>query len=250
MPSCRCVSTKQFKIFMQSVKKSVIIIIGPPGSGKGTQAELLANKLGCYYFETARILENIVMNAAAEKFKIVEGKKYFFGEQKKKWETGKLMDSSIVTVWVNEKIQELANDNQNLVIAGSPRTLYEAEKVMPVLEKLYKKNNIKTIFFTLPEKESLFRNSHRRICELMRHPVLFNKDTQNLKTCPLDGSKIIERKKLDDPETIKKRLRVYAEETIPVINYLKKHKFSVKNVSAKPAPSVIFANILKALNVK
>ena len=105
---------------------------------------------------------------------------------------------------LQEKIKALSKEKKGIVFAGSPRTLYEAEKILPLLEKLYGKANIKIFLLDLPLEQSIWRNSHRRICELMRHPILYNKETLKLTHCPLDGSKLIKRA-LDKPEVIKKR---------------------------------------------
>ena len=59
-------------------KELVIILLGPPGSGKGTQAGLLADKLGLYYFETSKILEKSFKLSKKQKFIKVAGKKYFY----------------------------------------------------------------------------------------------------------------------------------------------------------------------------
>jgi adenylate kinase len=228
-------------------KKLIIIIIGPPGSGKGTQATLLADKLNLFYFETSKIIEEKVMNVKKGEYVIVEGEKYYLKDQRKIWETGGLCSPPFVTFLVQEKIKELAKKGEGIVFAGSPRTLYEAKKIIPLLEKLYGKKNIKIILFTLSAKTSIFRNSHRRICELLRHPILFNDETKRLTMCPLDGSKLIRRKKLDDPETIKVRLKEYKERTLPIIDYLKKHGYKITKLSATPPPAVIFRKILKSL---
>jgi len=231
----------------KSNSKLIIIIIGPPGSGKGTQATLLADKLGLYYFETSKIIEPKIMNARPGDYQIIEGKKYYLTEEKRNWETGRLWSPPFVTFWVMEKIKELAERGEGIVFAGSPRTLYEAKKIMPLLKKLYGKKNIKIILFTLSPKTSIWRNSHRRICELLRHPILYNEETKKLTKCPLDGSKLIKRGKLDNPETIKKRIKEYKERTLPIIDYFKKQKYQVIKISAAPPPAVIFKRILQTL---
>jgi len=230
-----------------TISKQVIIIIGPPGSGKGTQATLLADKLGLYYLETSKIIEPKIMNAKPGDYQIIEGKKYYLVEEKRIWETGGLWSPPFVSFWVKEKIKELSEKGEGIVFAGSPRTLYEAENIMPLLSKLYGKKNIKIILFTLSPKASIFRNSHRRICQLLRHPILYNEETKKLTKCPLDGSKLIKRKKLDDPETIKVRLKEYKRQTLPIIEYFKKQGFEVKKISAAPPPAVIFKRILREL---
>ncbi|MFQ6049925.1 MAG: adenylate kinase, partial [Candidatus Paceibacterales bacterium] len=69
----------------------------------------------------------------------------------------------------------------------------------------------------------------------------------NLTKCPWDGSKLIRRKKLDDPETIKIRLKEYKERTLPLFDYFKKEKLKVKKINGSPPPATVFKNILKAL---
>ena len=132
-------------------------------------------------------------------------------------------------------------------MAGSPRTVHEGKTVMPFLEKLYGKGNIKIILIQVSAKESIFRNSHRRICELMRHPILYSKETKKLKFCPLDGSKLIRRKGLDDPKTIRIRLKEYREKTLPLVKYLEERKLKVKKINGEGSVSKIFERILKVL---
>ena len=84
----------------------------------------------------------------------------------------------------------------------------------------------------------------------MRHPIIYSKENEKLTNCPLDGSKLVRRKGLDDPETIKIRLERYKEQTLPVINYLGKNGFWLKKINGMPAPAIVFANILKSLGEK
>ncbi|MCD6233393.1 nucleoside monophosphate kinase [bacterium] len=227
--------------------KLVIILLGAPGAGKGTQAELLSEKLNLYYFETSKILENAIKKAKEGDFIKVAGKKYFFDYERKLWETGKLCDPPFVVFLVKEKIKNLYKSDENLVIAGSPRTLYEAKSIMPLLEKLYGVENIKVVLIEVSAQESIFRNSHRRICRLMRHPILYNKETKNLKMCPLDGSRLIRRKGLDDPETIKVRLKQYHTRTLPLVDYFKKRNLAVKRINGKGSVANVFKRVLEAL---
>lgn len=224
--------------------------MGPPGSGKGTQASLLAEKLALYYFETSKIIELNVMGAERGAFQIVEGKKYLLEEEKKIWENGGLCSPPIVTIWVKEKIKNLAKENQGIIFAGSPRTIYEAENLMPLIEKIYKKENIRTILFNLPSEQTLWRNSRRKICKLMRHPIIYRDETKDLKICPLDGSKLITRKGLDSKKSIMVRLEEYKNRTLPIIDYFKKNKYRIININAVPAPSIVFSNICNALHLK
>jgi len=228
-------------------RKLVIIIMGSPGAGKGTQGELLAEKLNLYPFETSKILEEKFLGAGKESFVKVEGKKYFLKNEKKLWETGKWCSPPFVTSLVIEKIRKLFEEGKDLLFSGSPKTVYEGEKIIPLLKKLYGSKNIQVIFLATSAKETIFRNSHRRICELMRHSILYSKETVNLKKCPLDGSRLVTRGKLDKTEIIKVRLKEFEERTLPLIKFFKEEGLKVKKINGSPPPAIVFKNILKAL---
>jgi len=243
-------------------KKLVIILLGQPGSGKGTQAELLAEKLNFYYFETSKILEEKFGGQTTHQSKLgtgqakkggylrIEGKRYLISEEKRLWETGVLCSPPFVTYLVQEKIKKLFKERKNLVLSGSPRTLYEGEKIIPLLKKLYGVENIEVILLEISPEETIKRNSQRRICQLFRHPILATKkEFLNLNYCPLDGSKLLKRKGLDDPETIKVRLKEYKERTLPLVEYFQKEKLKVIKIDGSLAPTEVFQNILKAIKL-
>jgi len=234
--------------------KQVVILFGPPGAGKGTQAELLSEKLNLHYFETSKILEDNFRQAenlsedSPERFLEIEGEKYDILNEKKIWKEGFLCSPPFVTLLVQKKIRELEKEGKNLLLAGSPRTLYEAERVMPLLEELYGKENIKLVFIEISAEQTIYRNSHRRLCELMRHPILYDKETENLTICPLDGSKLIKRAGLDDPESIKVRLKEYKERTLPLFDYFKKEGFKINEIKGEQSVSRVYEDILE--NIK
>lgn len=232
---------------MRDQKLKAIIVMGPPGSGKGTQADLLAEKLNFYHFETSGIIEKRINEAKKNDFVLVDGKKYYFAKQKELWERGKLFEPPFTAYLVQEKIKELFKEGKNIIFSGSPRSLYEGERVIPLLKKLYGTKNIKVILLEIAPKETIWRNSHRRICQLMRHPIVYTKETKNLKICPLDGSKLIRRKGLDDFQTIKIRLKEYKERTFPLIDYFKKEKLKVIKINGSPPPVIVFKNILSRI---
>jgi len=225
--------------------KQVIVLFGSPGAGKGTQSELLADKLGFYYLETSKILEREFKNPSKKIFKI-DGESFKVSNEKKLWSEGKLCSPPFVTELVKKSIEKLAKEGESLIMAGSPRTVYEAEKMIPFLKKLYKKN-IKVFLINISPKETVFRNSHRRICELMRHPILYSEETKNLKKCPLDGSNLIKRKGLDDIDTIKVRLQEYKNRTVPVFDIFNEKGIKIKKINGEQTVASVHGSILKSL---
>ncbi len=230
--------------------RQTIILLGPPGAGKGTQAELLSRKFSLYYFETSEILERTFQEAEEKKkdrIITIEGKKYSVLEEEKIWKEGKLCSPPFVVYLVQEEIKRLFEEGRDLVIGGSPRTVYEAEKIVPVLKNLYGLENIKVVLIEISPEETIFRNSHRRICQLMRHPILYNEETKNLTVCPLDGSKLLRREGLDDLETIKTRLKEYKERTYPVLEVFEEKGLKIRKVNGEQSIADVFKDILKVL---
>ncbi len=231
-----------------SKKKLIIVLLGAPGSGKGTQASLLAERLNLYYLETSKILEENFNSSDADNPIEIEGKEYSpKAEKEENWEKGILCSPPFVVYLMEKKIKELHEEGKSILFAGSPRTLYEGERVMPLLKDLYGVENIKIILIEISAEQTIFRNSHRRICELMRHPVLYSKETENLEHCPLDGSKLLKRAKLDDPETIKIRIKEYVERTFPLLSLFQQQGFKVERVNGEQPVADVYKDILKAL---
>lgn len=234
---------------MSSDKKSkqIVILLGPPGSGKGTQGILLAEKFGLYYFDVSRILED-AWNKNIDEIIEVDGQKYSLRyEKEENWEKGKLCSPPLVAYLFGKKIEEIYKDGKGIVFAGAPRTMYDVEKMIPLVKQLYGEENIKIILIELTPEQTIFRNSHRRICELMRHPILYSAETKNLGHCPLDGSKLLKRGKLDDPETIKIRIKEYEERTFPLVEFFEKQGFEVQRVNGEQAVAEVYGDILKVL---
>ncbi len=235
------------------MSKKVVILFGAPGAGKGTQSELLAEKMGLYLFETSKILEREFKKAenlpddSKDRYIEIDGETFDVLKEKELWKKGVLNSPPWVTHLVINEARRLAEQGENIIFAGSPRTLYEAEKVIPTLEELYGKENIKIVLIEIDAETTIFRNTHRKICELMRHSILFNNETKNLTTCPLDGSNLITRKDLDDPETIKIRLKEYAERTLPMVEYFERNNLEVKKINGQQTPSNAHKDILEAI---
>ena len=91
----------------------VIIIIGPIGAGKGTQAEVLAKKFGLYHVETSKFIE--------ERFNDPS-----MAERKRQWEAGILVDPAWVTEIVIEEVKKLTEAGWGVLFSSSPRTIFEA----------------------------------------------------------------------------------------------------------------------------
>lgn len=219
-------------------KKQVIILIGPPGSGKGTQAELLAEKFGLFHLESSKVIEEKIKNAPPDDA--------IMQREKKLWESGILNTPELVLEWIKEKAKEVAGEGHGIVFSGSPRTIYEAEGEAPVLEELYGKENVKVFNIEISEDESIKRNSKRRICKDSRHPIPGFPEFEGITKCPKDGSEIITRV-LDNPETIKIRYQEYLNRTLPIIDFLKKRSYKIMGISGEQSIENVFKDILKEL---
>lgn len=212
-----------------------IIFIGPIGSGKGTQADILAEKFNLTHLETSKMLEFAFKNADSSDEKLAE--------EKKKWETGLLNDPEWVTQFVLREITELAKQGKGVILSASPRTLFEAEKELPELEKLFGKENILIFHIGLSEAESIKRNSGRRICEKNRHPIPNFPEFQNLTACPQDGSRLVTRA-LDKPDIIKVRYQEYMNRTHPILGYLQEHGYKIIRINGEQPIEKVASDIL------
>lgn len=235
------------------MSKQVIILFGPPGAGKGTQSELLTEKFGLFSLESSKVIEREFKKFenfsedSPERFVESFGEKFDVLHEMDQWKKGILTSPPFATTLIMKEIQRVFDQGESLMMSGSPRTVYEAEKEMPQLEKLYGKENIKIVLLEISPETTAHRNVNRKICELMRHSILHNKETEKLTLCPLDGSKLVRREGLDDPETITTRLVQYKERTLPLFEYFKNEGFNVNKVNGEKSVAQVHEAILKVI---
>ena len=233
--------------------KQVIILFGPPGAGKGTQSELLTEKFGLFSLESSKVIEREFKNfekaGSREQDRIVEcfGEKFDVLVEMENWKNGILTSPPYATMLIMREIKKVADEGESLMLSGSPRTVYEAEKEMPQLVELYGKENIIVMLLEISPETTADRNVNRKICELMRHSILHNDETKKLTMCPLDGSKLVKRVGLDDPETIKTRLVQYKERTLPLFDYFQKNNFNIKKLNGEGSVAQVHQSILDIL---
>ena len=220
------------------MQKEAVIFIGPPGSGKGTQADLLMEEKGFFHLESSKVIE--------EKFKNAPPDDPVIAREMILWQTGKLNTPELVREWILERIRAAASEGKSIVFSGSPRTLYEAEGELPVLEELYGAPNVHVLHLTVPEERSIQRNSKRRICKANRHPIPNLPAYENLTTCPKDGSELVTRA-LDTPETIKVRLVEYANRTAPIIEFLRDRGYAITDLDGDNTIEAVHHRVVEAL---
>ncbi len=222
-------------------KKWVVILIGPPGSGKGTQAEMLAEKFGLFHLESSRVIE--------DKFKNADVGDKVIAHEREAWKTGQLTNPELVRAWMLEEIQSLHDKGLGIVLSGSPRTMFEAEGEMPIFEELYGKDSVKPIHLNLTKEESVRRNSSRRICEANRHTIPNFPIFKDITTCPKDGSRLLKRE-LDTPETISIRYEVYLRQTQPIISFMEESDYKIIEIEGEQDIDKVFDDVLTGLGEK
>jgi adenylate kinase len=218
------------------MRKIVVILYGPPGAGKGTQANLLADKLDLIHFDTGKFLESIVHDPKRQKEKLVRRERALF-------DGGKLKTPSFVTGEVKREAEHIAAADWGLIFSGSPRTMYEAERLYPEFKKLYGKKNVHIFVLNVSAAESIKRNSARMVCSSCGYLLLTKYYPKAKAThCPVCAGKFYKRS-LDKPSVIKIRLKEYKERTFPILAYARKQGYSVRRIDARPAPHTVMEHI-------
>ena len=190
----------------------IIIFLGPPGSGKGTQAKLLHQKLGGFYFEGGDVLRR----KAEENSPL--GKKI----KETIYQQGKLVPDNlmkkILEDWLADK-----DIKKGIIFDGFPRSLAQYQILKEILFKKGEKIT-KVIFLKVSEPVLVSRLSSRRICPKCGLEFnLITKPPKNDEICDSCGTKLIQRAD-DTPEVIKARLKTYFEKTQPLVDLAKKEK--------------------------
>ena len=209
-----------------------LILLGAPGAGKGTQAEILCKRLGIPSISTGNILRAAIKDGPPTG---VQAKSYI--------DAGQLVPDEVIIGILNERIacSDCAN---GFILDGVPRTIAQAEAMEQAGIDIDA-----VIAIEISEDEILRRMSGRRVCEACGSSFNMQAIPPRVEgICDNCGGKLIQRKD-DTPETVHKRLEVYHKETKPLVGYYAERGL-LKVVETTDNKEVTFRKIMELLGME
>ena len=206
-----------------------LILLGAPGAGKGTQADIIKKTLGIPTISTGNILRAAVKNGTPTGLK---AKEYM--------DAGKLVPDEVIIGIINERLQESDCAN-GYILDGVPRTIAQAEAIETMGIRIDK-----VLELQVEDNVIVDRMSGRRVCEKCGASYhIVNKKSKVEGVCDLCGGKTVIRKD-DQPATVLDRLKAYHEQTEPLVEF---YRTRGKLAEIKFCPSIeeTTAEVMKAL---
>ena len=207
-----------------------LILFGPPGAGKGTQAKLMRQKLGLPHISTGDILRSEVKNNTD------------LGRKAQSYmNAGQLVPDVLVTEMIKKRLEgkDVAN---GFILDGFPRTEAQAQ----ALDRILKNGIDEAIYLTTSEKVIVQRLTGRRVCPKCGNNYhIVNMPPKKDMLCDQCEVELFQRPD-DNEETVKNRLRVYLEESESVLGYYRKQG-KLENVSGDLDAEEVFDIISKKL---
>lgn len=214
-----------------------LVLLGAPGVGKGTQADLLCERLGTLHLSTGDVFR-AAKSAPAEKRTPAIEKALGYMQR------GELVPDETVIDLVRERVACL-RDPGGFLLDGFPRTVVQAEALSQLLEQEHLKLD-GVLDYDLPTEEIIRRLSGRRTCagcKAVFHVVTMPPKREGV--CDHCGGKLYQRED-DRPESIRVRLEAYARSTAPLTDYYRQRGL-LRSINARGTPEEIFQRTLKVL---
>lgn len=200
-----------------------IVLLGAPGSGKGTQAQRLHDEFGFAHVSTGDLLREAVQSHTE------------LGSQAKAYmDAGELVPDSLVVNLVKDALKEIEG---GFILDGFPRTTEQATALNQELNLIGVRLDA-AVLVDVPSEAIVERLSRRRVCRTCGY-IGTDVDV----TCPVDNGQMYQRDD-DQPTTIKERLAVYQEKTSPLINYYRNQGILIE-IDGQGEPHDVFS-VLKA----
>ena len=177
-----------------------LLIYGPPGSGKGTQAELLHQAFDIPHIATGDILRG----------EVAAGTPLGIKAQPIMAAGGYVPDDIMIGI-IRNRLQQ-GDSQKGFVMDGFPRTIPQAEALDSLLDELGRRFD-RVVYLNVDIAELVPRLAGRMTC-----PIDQKTYPPGTEKCPLDGAKLIQRED-DKPEAVKKRIEVYLDKTLPLLDY-------------------------------
>ncbi len=209
-----------------------IILLGPPGAGKGTQAKKIAEKYKVPHISTGDILRENISNNTSLGIKV---KSYM--------SRGELVPDELLITIIKDRLSRQDCEN-GFLLDGYPRTIPQADALSMILTESNKKIDV-VLNIDVDDEELIKRLSGRRMCKCgASYHMMFNPPEVN-EICNLCKGKLYQRD--DDKEVaIKNRLIVYKKQTEPLIEYYD-NKRLIKTIDGGKEIPEIFEDIMKVL---
>ena len=203
-----------------------IIFLGPPGAGKGTQAQIICQKMGIPQISTGDMLRAVI---AAKTETGLKAKEYM--------DKGQLVPDAVVIDIVKDRLTS-EDCQKGYILDGFPRTVEQAQS-LGTFAKIDAAINL-----DVPDEVLVARLSGRRVCPLCGAP--YHVDRLNgEKLCKVDATPLIQRDD-DKPETVLSRLKVYHQKTAPLIDYYRSEG-KLMNIAGSGSLEEISAEIFETL---
>jgi len=208
----------------------IIVLLGPPGAGKGTQADKLAIRLGIPKIATGDVLRAAVRDGTRRG---LEAKAYM--------DRGDLVPDSVI-LGILQDVMTSPATKKGAILDGAVRTVPQAEGLGAMLDEIGKKVD-KVLLFDVDDDALVKRLSTRTVCEGCQTPYTGREPGSSCEKC---GGKLVRRKD-DEPEAVRNRLEVYRRQTEPVIDWYANHKMKVQRIDADASVDEVTSRAIKAL---
>ena len=210
-----------------------LILLGPPGAGKGTQAERLVEDFDLPYYATGDILRAAVKEGSE------------LGKEAKGYmDKGDLVPDDLICRVIMERIDK-PEASDGFLLDGFPRTVKQAEVLEDALAKRDRRLTA-ALLIEVEDDEVIRRLSGRRVCTKNGHLYHVEFDPpKNEGVCDQDGSKLVQRDD-DKPETVKHRLEVYHDQTSPLVDRYDDQNL-LRSFDGKRPPSEVHDHIRATL---
>jgi len=193
--------------------KKIIILMGVPGSGKGTQARKLATRYGYAHISTGDLLRALDADPNADP----DDKKMLADTMK----TGKLVPNELTFKLAFKEIEKNLQAEKGVILDGAIRSVEQAEEYQKFFEKNDVQDEVIVIEIKLSDESSWNRLTKRKVCPSCGFILPYSPENELKTTCPECGGELIVRKD-DNPETIKQRIADQGNNAIgPILNYYK-----------------------------
>jgi adenylate kinase len=210
-----------------------LVIFGPPGAGKGTQAKLLSERLGVPHIATGDMLREAVKAGTR-----------LGGLAKKYMDEGRLVPDEVVIGMVEERLRQ-PDCSKGFILDGFPRTIEQAEALDSELEKLGLKLDA-VLNLEVGDEEVVKRIALRRTCRSCGavYHLIFNPPRRE-GVCDRCGGKLYQRDD-DREEVVRNRLKVYRQQTKPLLEFYRRRGL-LRDVNGERSIEDVFKEILAAL---